>query len=79
MTDLEKFEAVNACETVEELSSVVLSFANPVGLIKGRTRYFDAACMANNVKGVVLGSLPPNVLTRMYGIRQQALLLKSYI
>lgn len=76
MTDLEKFQAVNACETPEQLAKVVLSFATPEGLIKGRSRMFDAQRMADNVHNVIMAIVPPNTLTREFGIRQQALYLK---
>ena len=76
MTDLEKFQAVNACETPEQLAKVVLSFATPEGLIKGRSRMFDAQRMADNVHNVIMSIVPPNTLTREFGIRQQALYLK---
>lgn len=75
MTDLEKYEAVNACETPEQLAKVVLSFATPEGVIKGRSRMFDAQRMSDNVYTVIEGNQLPNALTREFGIRQQALYL----
>lgn len=76
MTDLEKYEAVNSCESPDSLAQVVLSFANAEGLIQGRSRMFDAQRMANNVYAVIRENEIPNVLTREFGIRQQALYLK---
>jgi len=78
MTELEKFQAVNACETAEELAEVVLSFADSEGLIKGRSRMFDAQRMANNVYYVINQEAIPNLLTREFGIRQQALYIQFY-
>lgn len=77
LTDLEKFQKVNSCETIKELEETILSFAFN-GLIQGRTRSFDAKRMAENVAGVVNEQLPANLLTREFGIRQQALYLAYY-
>ncbi len=75
MTELEKFKAVNACETIDELKACIISFADDKGLIQGRTEKFDAKKMSDYVSVVVKGYVPPNVLTREFGIRQQALYL----
>lgn len=77
MTELEKFQAVNKCETIEELEQAILSFADEDGLIQGRTRQFSAAKMASSVTLVVNG-YPANLLTRELGIRQQGLYLAYY-
>lgn len=78
MDNLEKYELVNKCETIEELESAVKALAGEDGLIQGRTRKFDANKMASYVGSVVKGLGPINVLTREFGIRQQALYLKFY-
>ncbi len=79
MTNLEKYEMVNACETVEALEAAILSFTDPeTGLIQGRTRTFNGATMASAVRTVVMGTERPNILTREFGIRQQALYLRYY-
>ena len=78
MTELEKFQKVNKCETVEELANVVLSFADEHEMIQGRKRLFDANKMAFAVRLVVSGDVIPNALTREFGIRQQALYIKYY-
>lgn len=67
----EKYDAVNTCETLEELSKVILSFADSDGMIQGRTRKFKAKKMAHGCMAV--GILSPNVLIREFGIRQQAI------
>lgn len=69
---------VNSCETAEELSEVILSLADEDGAIQGRSRKFPADRMAEAVSEVVKGNLMPNVLTREYGIRQQALYIRYY-
>lgn len=76
MTDLEKYQAVNKCETLEELAQCILSFADENGVIEGRTRPFEAKLMANACRGYSLHY--PNVLTREWGIRQQAMYILFY-
>ena len=79
MTDLEKYETVNKCETVEALEAAITSFTDPeTGLIQGRTRTFNGFEMASKVKVIVEQDGWPNWLTREFGIRQQALYLKHY-
>jgi len=73
-----KFEAVNHSEDCEQLKVAILSLADKDGMIHGRTRLFNADRMAQHVDGVVTGILPPDCLTREFGIRQQALYLKYY-
>ena len=77
-SNLEKYEIVNACESAKELEEAILAFANESGYIQGRTRMFDAKQMASNVEGVVNRRLIANLLTREFGIRQQALYLAYY-
>jgi len=38
----EKYDAVAECETLEELSKVILSLADTDGMIQGKTRKFNA-------------------------------------
>lgn len=77
MSDLLKFQRVNACETPEELAQTIKEFADPeTGMIMGRRRPFDAQRMAGYVTFVVNEDAPANLLTREFGIRQQALYLK---
>jgi hypothetical protein len=79
MTDLEKYELVNKCETSEELSDAIIKISNPkTGLISGRIRMFIADQMANYCDLVINGNSSPNLLTREFGIRQQALYIKYY-
>ena len=76
MTDLEKYEAVNKCETLEELAQVIESFADELGNIQGRAREFEARKMANNCRRYSLSI--HNSLTREFGIRQQAMYILFY-
>lgn len=79
MTELEKYQRVNSCETQEELIQCILDFAED-GFIQGRVRKFDAQKMAENafayLNNKALSS--PNTITREFGIRQQAIYLKYY-
>lgn len=76
LTPLEKYEMVNRCETADELRKAIMAIADPrTGMIQGRMKQFNADRMAVNVNAVIAG-LPANLLTREYGIRQQALYLK---
>lgn len=76
MTELSKFQAVNQCETGAELASLIGQFADAEGKIHGRTRTFSAEKMAGHVYNVIKGDAPANVLTREFGIRQQAIYIK---
>jgi len=79
MTDLEKYQRVNSCETIEELQQCILDFADDAGMIQGRTRKFIADSMAYNAKSFYdLEFLSPNVITREFGLRQHAMYLKYY-
>ena len=70
MTELEKYEVVNKCKTLKELSEAILQIAEG-GVIEGRTRSFDAVTMADNCSRFTLNHY--RVLTREIGIRQQAI------
>lgn len=78
MTELEKFQKVNQCETEEQLAAIILEFADETGQIQGRDKSFDAAQMSARVERVIKGSMSPSVLTREFGIRQQALYIRYY-
>jgi hypothetical protein len=78
MEELQKWQSVNQCESVLGLSNLILEFADSEGMIQGRTRKFDAKEMAERVRGVVTQGYPANLLTREFGIRQQAVYLASF-
>jgi hypothetical protein len=80
MTELEKYELVNSAESISELQEAILALADENGKIQGREQRFDAEWMASKVKEIVEDEVYsyPNNLTRMYGIRQQALYLREY-
>jgi len=65
------YDKVNQCETLKQLSEVILELSH-YGIVEGRTRHFDGVHMANHCERLEKGS-EFRVLTRMYGIRQQAI------
>lgn len=80
MTDLEKYEAVNKCETYEEFDKVLLSFADENGEIEGRNRKFNVTTMREGAYAYFYNKMwgSPNTVTRMWGLRQQLMYLKYY-
>lgn len=76
MEELLKYEKVNKCETLDQLADVIDSFADGDGKIVGRTKRFDAKVMSNICRRYTYGE--HNMLTREYGIRQQALYILFY-
>jgi len=78
MAELEKWQLVNQCETQAQLSDVITKFADPEGMIQGRQRKFDAGKMIIGLNYFMTDEMPANVLTREYGIRQQAIYLKTF-
>ena len=78
MTELEKFRAVNSCETREDLYVAILSLADSDGCIQGRTRKFKADDMVRDALAYFSENQWPNSMTREFGIRQQAMYIKYY-
>lgn len=76
LDELEMFKQVNACETLSELAKVIESFADDNGMIQGRKKKHDAKLMS-----IICKRFSPsehNMLTREFGIRQQALYILFY-
>jgi hypothetical protein len=78
MEELEKYELINKCETDNELAQAILLLSDKEGMVKGRNKAFAAEKMAGSCHLVINKNYPPNLLTREYGIRQQALYIKYY-
>lgn len=76
MTREQKYDAVNSCETLLGLANTIRSFADEDGMIQGRTKKFDAERMARMCENYTVH--PRNVLTREFGIRQQAMMIEYY-
>ena len=81
---LEKYTKVNQTKSLEELAKVIESFADENGQIEGNSALHDVDKMVevcNLLKFVDLEGDVRKVysnLTRRYGIRQQAIYLKTY-
>lgn len=78
MTELQKWQAVNQCETQAQLADLITKFTDEDGMIQGRERKFDASKMIIGLSYFMVDQMPANVLTREYGIRQQAIYLKIF-
>ena len=71
MSELKIYEQVNQTETLAQLAEVIYNLRDTDGMIQGRYRKFNAGKMANFCRNY--RSSPLTVLTREYGIRQQAM------
>ena len=74
MTKIEAYEVVNSCETYQELADKIRKIG-VTGVIQGRNRSFVSEKMAlacEDFETFMENGLP-NVLTREFGIRQQAM------
>lgn len=69
---LDVYDRVNRCENLSELSTVILDLRDEDGMIQGRARRFSAINMARFCEQFEQ-ECNPNVLTREFGIRQQAM------
>lgn len=78
MTELETWQTVNQCETQLQLACVIKNLADAEGMIQGRERKFDANKMIIGLNYFMNDEMPANVLTREFGIRQQAIYLKIF-
>ena len=81
MTELEKYEAVNSSNSIEELQEAIkLIGENSLekGSIIGRKRSFKVEQQCRGVELIVKEGARANICTRNYGIRQQTLYLKYY-
>ena len=76
MTILEKYDAVNQAASLVDLADVIRSFAGEDGKVQGRSKRFDAEDMASTCEHFT--NAYHNVLTREFGIRQQAMMLSFY-
>lgn len=77
--ELEKYQLINKCETADDLKNAIAMISDQNGNIQGRKYSFDAYKMRERVDLVINRGYPANLLTRSYGIRQQALYIKHYL
>lgn len=81
MEELEIYKAVTRADTLEDLQNVIIALTDSEGLIQGRTRKFNASQMSHNMAKFINDescTILPNVITREYGLRQQAMYIKFY-
>tara|TARA_R110000823_G_scaffold27311_2_gene79561 strand:+ start:56 stop:367 length:312 start_codon:yes stop_codon:yes gene_type:complete len=78
MTELETWQLVNQAETRQTLAFIINKLADPEGMIQGRSKKFDASKMIIGLNRFMEDTMPANVLTREFGIRQQAIYLKTF-
>lgn len=78
MTELETWQLVNQAETTQALAFIINKLADPEGMIQGRDHKFLAAQMIIGLNLFMEDTMPANVLTREFGIRQQAIYLKTF-
>jgi len=80
MTREQKYDLINSQESLKGLAAAIRSFADENGVIQGRNRGFDAEKMAllceQYAERYATGYA--NVLTREFGIRQQAMYILYY-
>ena len=74
------YDSVNKCETLDELANVILQIGGKNDTILGRTRSFKASNMAAYCKQyhLLFHSNQANLLTREFGLRQQAIYILYY-
>jgi len=77
MSELEKYQKVNAAESFEDLKNAIIAVADENAMVQGRARQFELEKQLRGVDLIKQGS-PVNLLTRSYGIRQQMLYLIHY-
>ncbi len=78
MDELWKFKQVNKTKSITELSNAIISIADSDGMLQGDSRKYQAAKMAKSCLKFADGESSPETLTREFGIRQQAMMLKHY-
>lgn len=79
MNEETKWELINTTETYEELASAIMIIAEE-GVIRSnrQDKSFDAERQVRNAGMVIHDGFFGNILTRAYGIRQQALYIRYY-
>ena len=77
MTELETWQLVNQAETTQDLALIINKLADSEGMIQGRSEKFEAIKMTIGLNLFMNDHTYANVLTREFGIRQQAIFLKT--
>jgi hypothetical protein len=79
MTELETWQLVNQAETQEQLAVIINKLADVEGMIQGRVKKHNASQMIIGLNLFMKDQIASNILTREFGIRQQAIYLKHFI
>lgn len=79
MEETEKWLIINQCENKVQLAAAIMIISEE-GVIRSnrQDKAFDAQKQVRNLELVIEGGLFPNILTRAYGIRQQAIYIRYY-
>lgn len=75
MTELEKYELINSCESVAELETAIHKMGD-ITIRKGDVWTADTMC--ERIQNILQSKSPFNRVTRVYGIRQQLMYLMHY-
>ena len=78
MTEIQRWEFINQAETSKALAIAIRDIMDEDGMIQGRTRKFDGEKMIIGLDMFMKDEAPANVITREYGLRQQAIYLKHF-
>lgn len=78
MTELETWQLVNQAETQEQLAVIINKLTDPEGMIQGRAKKHNASQMIIGLNLYMKDQIASNILTREFGIRQQAIYLKHF-
>jgi hypothetical protein len=79
MTELETWQLVNQAETQDQLADVIAKLTDSEGMIQGRVKKHNASQMIIGLNLYMKDQIASNILTREFGIRQQAIYLKHFI
>ena len=79
LSELEKYELVNSCESITEFVDVLRALGDSDGFIEGKSRKFITEKMIFLATEFYNDTplINANVVTRKYGLRQQLIYLKS--
>lgn len=72
MTELQKYELINKCETYEDICKAI-DIIWPGDTIEGRNKKFIKERTKMHIKNIIAGNEVASKITRVYGLRQQVL------
>lgn len=74
LSELDRWELVNSCKTVDDLKAAV----ERLGIVRGSNDVHTSVSINHNINLVYSDDYPYNTLTRAYGIRQQLMYIMYY-